>query len=63
MGDCEGQCKRQNIRVSLRPSQTCYPYDDDGEDPNRDWVLCEECADEYSKIMDEQWSNYYGGCL
>ena len=33
------------------------------EEPNRDLMLCDECAEEYDKYMDEMWKAYHGSLL
>lgn len=59
---CEGPCKRVT-ELTRTPSMTMYEWDGEGEDPNRDLMLCQECSEEYTEIMTEQWANYYRGLL
>lgn len=45
------------------PSMTAYSWDGEGEDPNRDLTLCALCGEEHTETMEEQWRDYYAGCL
>lgn len=54
---CE-DCKLDLPTVRERHSQTAYHWDGTGEDPNRNAVLCDECAAEYKAHWDSMWDNY-----
>ena len=56
-----GQC--YDIRVSEIGCKTAYDWNGKGEDPNRNPVLCESCADEYNEHWDDMWNEYYSGRL
>lgn len=58
-------CPRCERRMLLRrvPSMTRYEWDGQGDNPNADWFLCEECSDDYTQFMIEQWQEYYNGIL
>ena len=75
--ECE-RCKKVGADVRARDSQTMYEpkalnawtrllLDDElhgvPEEPNRDLMLCDECAEEYDKYMDEMWKAYHGSLL
>ena len=38
---------------------TAYAWDGKGENPNRDPILCSECANDYRKHWQEMWDEYY----
>ena len=59
---CEGHRDCPNVGKPT-PSQTMYGWDDQGEDPNRDLILCDDCGGEYTDMMNDQWNDYYGGLL
>lgn len=40
------------------PSQTQYVWNGEGEDPNRDLILCRMCEAEYTDMMNEKWAEY-----
>ena len=40
-------------------AMTAYPWDGGGEDPNRDRVLCANCAREYREYWSDMWAEYY----
>jgi hypothetical protein len=61
-GICEGQCERRTTLI-LTPSQTQYDWDGKGMDPNRDRRLCDECSEEYTTAMEDQWKEYWSGRL
>lgn len=61
-GKCEGQCKRWTDLITTS-SMTQHEWDGTGEDPNRDWLLCTECSEEYTAAMQEQWEEYWSGRL
>lgn len=61
-GTCEGLCTRTCL-VQWRPAQTCYPWDGEGENPNRSLCLCDECWAEYKEYWDDMWADYYAGRL
>ena len=44
-------------------SMTAYNWDGEGEDPNRNLILCKEHAKEHEEHMQEQWAEYYSGLL
>jgi len=48
--DATYQCRDQDIQ--LEPSRTAYPWDGQGEDPNRPIPLCRPCAEEHHKHWD-----------
>ena len=60
-------CERCNIDSRLVidcPSMTlydarCFP----GEDPNRDLILCPDCAQEHLELMNDQWAGYHSALL
>lgn len=35
-----------------------YPWDGEGEDPNRSRLLCRQCADFHYSYWDEMWAEY-----
>jgi hypothetical protein len=49
--------------VHLEPSQTAYPWDGTGVDPNRDLPLCESCGKEYRERWEERWADYRAGLI
>lgn len=55
---CES-CGHEGKDVVDTPSQTCYCWNGEGEDPNRDLVLCFECAYAYEAHMTDKWKEYY----
>ena len=59
---CE-KCGHEGKDVVDTPSQTRYLWDSTMENPNRDLVLCLECAEEYTRNMDAQWAEYYSSIL
>lgn len=56
------RCERSED-VELVPSQTAYPWDGSGKDPNAPFPLCPLCANEYRQLMDDLWSEYRSGQL
>lgn len=48
-----------NIDAKPIPCMTSYAWDGEGENPNRDPVLCAEGADEYHKHWQDMWYEYY----
>jgi len=61
---CEdGRPGCRNTPSGLVPSMTAYDWDGEGEDPNRDKLMCPQCAEEYTEMMKEQWDEYYNGRL
>lgn len=42
-------------------SQTLYHWDGEGEDPNRDLILCYGCSKDYTLWMWSDWADYYCG--
>jgi hypothetical protein len=59
---CE-RCDHVGKDVVDCPSQTQYPWDGTGDDPNRDHVLCIECAIEITEQMNYQWSEYWSSVM
>ena len=59
---CE-KCGFQSTHLIDTCSQTFYCWDEIGEDPNRNLLLCEYCSDEYSEEMESQWQTYYNSVL
>jgi hypothetical protein len=49
--------------VKWRCARTAYPWDGEGENPNRCIALCDDCAKIYDEEMDELWSEYFAGRL
>lgn len=59
---CEGSsgpCER----VVLWPtsSQTAYEWNGEGENPNKDLMLCPLCSIDYTQMMTAQWDEYNAG--
>ena len=45
----------------LVDSRTMYDWNGEGEDPNRDKIMCRECAADYNEQMNSQWADYNNG--
>jgi hypothetical protein len=61
---CEGfhgPC--DSIDVRSIPAMTAYHWDGEGEDPNRDRILCKECAEGYVEHWSDMWEDYWAGRL
>lgn len=58
---CAGQSGDANVRP--RPSRTAYAWDGEGENPNADILLCDPCAEDHTKLMDEMWGEYWSGIM
>lgn len=55
-----GRCERCGERpASPTHCRTMYHWDGHGEDPNRDPVLCRDCAEEYHADWDAQWDEQW----
>lgn len=61
-GRCEG-CKRDVEYIVQTPSCTKYCWDGQGEDPNRDRMLCITCSEDHLDYWNEMWSDYYSSVL
>ncbi len=65
MLECE-RCGRQCSGVKSESSRTMYNFDGpigSPEDPNRDIMLCRDCAKEHHDYWNERWDDYYAGLL
>ena len=60
---CEYPGCPEKVAASPTPSMTAYSWDGEGEDPNRDLLLCEEHAQEHVEQMRAQWEEYWSGLL
>lgn len=58
-GTCE-YCG-ESRHVKPESSRTMYHWDGEGENPNRDRILCEGCAVDHHEHWDEMWDSYYSG--
>jgi len=52
-------CGEHSDRVTSVPRQTMYHWDGNGEDPNRNHLLCFDCGIEASEQIEYQWDEYY----
>jgi len=61
----EYKCERCDHKkdVIMCSAMTCYHWDGKGEDPNRDFALCEGCAEEHYEYWDDMWREYYSGLI
>ena len=50
------ECCGSPVGVEPEPSRTCYEHVPGEPDPNRDIMLCRECAVEHHQQMDDQWA-------
>lgn len=52
------QCQRCGVSTELyeMPSFTCYHWDGEGEDPNKEVYLCSDCAHWHCEYWDGMWS-------
>ena len=59
-GLCE-ECETRGIFCfgTKTPAMTAYHWDGEGEDPNRDLVLCDECKECYREYWKGMWEEYY----
>ncbi len=57
----EGPC--ENIVLWMTPGMTAYPWDGEGEDPNRSRPLCPECSAGYVEHWKDRWDEYHAGLL
>ena len=51
------------LREGRRKKLRMLELEEAEEDPNRDIVLCRECAVEHHAYWDEMWKEYYYGRL
>jgi hypothetical protein len=49
--------------VRARSAATAYSWNGEGENPNRDIVLCDTCSADYYEHWEEQWAEYHRGLL
>jgi hypothetical protein len=52
MGGCEGISEACS-------AMTQYGWDGNGENPNRDLMMCEYHYKEYKRFWEDQWADYY----
>ena len=59
------ECCKRTVEddQDLTPSMTCYAWDGKGEDPNRPFLLCEECAEEHVEHWSNMWGEYYASII
>lgn len=57
------KCGHEGRDVIDVPSQTRYPWNGEGKDPNRDHVLCIECGIEVTEQIEYQWAEYYASVM
>jgi hypothetical protein len=55
--ECEVCASHDGLEVI--GAMTAYHWDGVGENPNRDQLLCAECAEEYREHWTEMWDMYY----
>lgn len=59
---CEGQFGScTNLVISGTVCRTSYPWDGEGENPNRDPLLCPECSQNYDDHWKAMWDEYHSG--
>jgi len=56
-------CGTSSPLVAPCCSHTRYVWDGTGENPNRDRLLCPDCAIEYTEEMEDKWNEYYSGIM
>lgn len=56
-------CDQVLPTVEGRDSMTQYEWDRKGPDPNRDLLLCPDCAQRHEEDMKAQWAEYWSGRL
>jgi len=42
-----------------RESMTTYPWNGEGENPNKPVLLCKVCYEEYRDYWEDMWNSYY----
>lgn len=50
-------------KVEIHHAMTAYYWDGKGENPNRDFLCCENHYKEYFDYWSEMWRDYYTGIL
>lgn len=55
-GRCEACGAPDPTRVS---SMTAYPWNGEGPNPNRPFMFCEDCRDDYVEYWNEMWRAYH----
>lgn len=56
-------CEKDKEDVKPHPAMTAYAWNGEGEDPNRDLIVCDDCWAEYEAYYTERWEAYYAGLL